>query len=91
MRKNVILIILLLGILTVLWAVNRGSELRGTDNRAVDAIEANNPGYSPWFKLPWQGPDRQSEGFLFALQAAAGTGFICFYAGYVMGKNRGRG
>jgi cobalt/nickel transport protein len=89
-RKNIILVILLLGILSFLWMTNLNREPVGTDNQAVNLIENINPGYSPWFRLPWELPDKQTEGRLFALQAAVGSGLICFYLGYLMGRNRGK-
>lgn len=90
MRKNILLVVFLVGILAFLWMTNVNRDLVGTDNQAVSMIERINPGYSPWFSLPWEPPDKPTEGGLFALQAAVGTGLVCFYLGYLMGKNKGK-
>lgn len=89
MKKSVILIALVLVIGVALWAHNRGSQLQGTDNMAVDAIEEIQPGYSPWVNLPWQPSGERSEAIRLALQATAGSGLVCLYLGYVIRRKKG--
>lgn len=88
MRKNITLVIMLLGLLSFLWIINLGDQPRGTDNQAVSLIEEINPGYSPWFQLPWQQPDERAESLLFTLQAATGTGLVCLLLGYLIVRNK---
>jgi len=87
-KKNVILVILLIGLVVFALVSNQGAEFGGADGAASDAIGEINPGYTAWFEPLWEPPSGEVESLLFALQAAVGTGFICFYLGYAMGKNK---
>ncbi len=61
-------------------------EFGGSDDRAEKAISEVQPGYKPWFKPLFEPPSGEVESFLFASQAAIGSGII----GYVIGLYRGR-
>lgn len=56
------------------------TEFGGADGLAVEQIEADNPGYEPWF-TPLFEPESETASTLFALQAALGAGFL----GYLFG------
>lgn len=88
MKKYLMLFILLIGLITFTLAANKGAEFGGTDDKASQLIEQIHPGYKVWFQPVWEPPSSEIESLLFALQAAAGTGFICFYLGYAIGRNK---
>ena len=55
---------------------------KGTDDRAVTAIQTLAPDYKPWFTSLYTAPGSATDTLLFALQAAIGTGFIGYYVVY---------
>lgn len=83
------------GLLLVIVAVlsfgplfmTRGAEFAGADAQASEAISTLNPNYQPWFNSIWTPPSGEVESFLFALQAAIGSGFVFYYLGYLKGKH----
>ena len=62
-----------------------GGEFKGSDDLGTDAIIAARPGYQPWVQPLWKPPSDEIESLLFALQAAAGAGFL----GYMIGRRHG--
>lgn len=64
-------------------------EFGGSDEAAKTAIGELNAAYKPWFAPLWQSPSRELEGLFFAVQAAIGSGVICFGLGYLYGRSRG--
>lgn len=64
---------------------------RGSDNRAQDLVGEVSPGYTPWFHSPFKAPSAEVEGVIFALQAALGAGFICYYIASSRGSKRSSG
>lgn len=86
LTRNWILVLLVVLLLVAPWVVRRGGEFAGSDDRASNAIEELKPGYKPWVRPLWTPPGGSVESLLFALQAAAGAGFI----GYYLGLKRGR-
>ena len=82
-------IVLLLALIP-LWVVQRpaaeadGKQVEifaGADNKARDLIGQINPGYTPWFEPLVQPASAEIASLLFALQAALGAGFIGYYLG----------
>jgi cobalt/nickel transport protein len=63
-----------------------GGEFKGADNQAAAAIEATQPGFTPWAVPLWKPPSPEIESLLFALQAALGALVI----GYIIGRRHGR-
>ena len=57
---------------------------------AVSRVAEINPEYKPWFEAIWSPPSAEVESFLFALQAAAGTGFIGYWIGFQRGRRSTR-
>ncbi len=87
-KMNIVLLVSLLGlILFSLWS-NQGAEFAGADAQAEAMIAEVNPGYQPWFEPIWEPPSGEIESMLFSVQAALGSGFICFYLGYKSGQKR---
>jgi cobalt/nickel transport protein len=88
-NKNVLNTWLLLGIVVLLAVIplfiHPDSEFGGADGAASDVIVEIAPNTQPWFEPIWSPPGGETEGLLFALQAALGAGFV----GYFFGLKRG--
>ena len=92
MKTNIILTLLAVTIVGApLWLLRgKGHDFAGADSKAQAAITDNNPGYKPWFSSIWRPPSQEVETLLFALQAAIGSGVLCYYFGYTRGRAQGR-
>jgi cobalt/nickel transport protein len=64
----------------------QGKEFKATDSKNQTAIEEVQPGYKPWFEPVIKPSGGEIETFLFATQAAIGSGVTC----YVLGLYKGR-
>jgi cobalt/nickel transport protein len=64
----------------------QGKEFKATDSINITAIEAVKPGYKPWFEPIIKPSGGEVETFLFATQAAIGSGIAC----YILGLYKGR-
>jgi cobalt/nickel transport protein len=64
----------------------QGKEFKATDSRNQTAIEEIKPGYKPWFTPVIKPSGGEIETFLFAAQAAIGSGVTC----YILGLYKGR-
>lgn len=80
-RKNLIIVILCLAIIFGALVIGRNAEFAGADDKAEEAISEIDSSYEPWISHIWEPPSGEIESFLFALQAAAGAGFIGYYIG----------
>jgi cobalt/nickel transport protein len=86
-KTNLLLLLLVVVISVVPLYLARGAEFGGADGQAEEAITEINPDYEPWFSSPYEPPSGEIESLLFALQAAIGAGFICYYLGLKKGKS----
>ncbi len=84
--KNGILLVIVAVLAFAPLFIARNAEFAGADAQASIAISTLNPNYVPWFKPLWEPPSGEIESFLFALQAALGSGFVFYYLGYSKGK-----
>ena len=85
-QKNLILIGLVILLAAFpLWYC-RGAEFGGADGMAGELIEETNPDYEPWFQPIFEPASGEVESLLFALQAAIGSGIVCFVLGRVTAK-----
>ncbi|MGN8967335.1 energy-coupling factor ABC transporter substrate-binding protein [Intestinimonas sp. HCP28S3_D6] len=85
-QKNLILIGLVIVLAAFpLWYC-RGAEFGGADGMAGELIEETNPDYEPWFQPIFEPASGEVESLLFALQAAIGSGIVCFVLGRVTAK-----
>jgi cobalt/nickel transport protein len=64
----------------------KGTEFGGADGAAEEAITQINPDYKPWAAPLLEPPGSETEGLLFALQAALGAGVIGYGIGYYKGR-----
>ncbi|CAM3790378.1 hypothetical protein GCM10009799_18690 [Nocardiopsis rhodophaea] len=62
----------------------------GADGQGQQAVEDIDPGYEPWFTPIIEVPSTETESGLFALQAAIGSGIVCYYFGVVRTRARMR-
>lgn len=90
MTKNGLLLLLVVGLAFAPLYIARTAEFAGADAQASAAISTLNPNYAPWFEPFWEPPSGEVESFLFALQAAIGSGFVFYYLGYAKGKHSAR-
>ncbi|MDA8227541.1 MAG: energy-coupling factor ABC transporter substrate-binding protein [Desulfitobacterium hafniense] len=84
--KNIILVVLIIALAVLPFIIKSGAEFAGADDQAEKAISTINSNYQPWFKSVWEPPSSEVESFLFALQAALGSGIVSFYLGYKKGQ-----
>ena len=85
-QKNLILIGLVILLAAFpLWYC-WGAEFGGADGMAGELIEETNPDYEPWFQPIFEPASGEVESLLFALQAAIGSGIVCFVLGRVTAK-----
>jgi cobalt/nickel transport protein len=68
----------------------QGKEFKATDSINITAIEAVKPGYKPWFEPIIKPSGGEIETFLFATQAAIGSGVTCYILGLYKGRTERR-
>jgi cobalt/nickel transport protein len=93
MRKLSINILLLSGAVILSLApvlMYQGKEFKATDSLNVTAIEQVKPGYKPWFTPVIKPSGGEIETFLFATQAAIGSGVTCYILGLYKGRTERR-
>lgn len=88
-KKNTILILLVIVLAIIPLVINKDAEYGGADGQAEELITEISPDYEPWFSSLWEPPSGEIESLLFALQAAIGSGFIFYFFGYYAGKRKG--
>jgi len=92
-KKNPMIINwVLIGIVVILAVIPlfiaKNAEFGGADDQAKNAITEINADYQPWFSLIWEPPSGEIASFLFALQAAIGSGIIFYGLGYMKGRSK---
>ncbi len=68
----------------------QGKEFKATDSINITAIEEVKPGYKPWFEPVIKPSGGEIETFLFATQAAIGSGVTCYILGLYKGRTERR-
>jgi cobalt/nickel transport protein len=68
----------------------QGKEFKATDSLNIMAIEKVKPGYKPWFEPVIKPAGGEIETFLFATQAAIGSGVTCYILGLYKGRTERR-
>lgn len=62
----------------------------GADDKAKDLVTQINPDYTPWFESLMEPASGEIASLLFALQAALGAGFIGYYLGVSVTREKMR-
>lgn len=88
MKKNILLILAVVILVSLPLFIQKEANFGGADNKAKETIGEINSSYEPWFSSIWTPPSSEVESLLFALQAAAGAGFIGYFIGYTRGKRK---
>jgi cobalt/nickel transport protein len=70
--------------------IYQGKEFQATDSINITAIEEVKPGYKPWFEPVIKPSGGEIETFLFATQAAIGSGVTCYILGLYKGRSERR-
>ena len=86
MKKNILLILLVVLLAVFPLFLQKGAEFGGSDDQAEAAITKIDKSYKPWFSSIWEPPSGEIESLLFSLQAAIGAGFIGYFIGFSRGK-----
>lgn len=86
MKKNFLLIALVVILAIFPLFIQKGAEFGGADGEAEAAINKIDKSYEPWFSSIWEPPSGEIESLLFCLQAAIGAGFIGYFIGFSRGK-----
>ena len=68
----------------------QGQEFKATDSRNQTAIAEIKPEYKPWFQPIVKPSGGEVETFLFAAQAAIGSGVTCYILGLYKGRTERR-
>jgi len=87
---NLTLLVVVLVLIILPLVVRRDAGFEGADGQAEKVIAEVRPDYEPWLKPLWEPPSGEVESFFFSLQAAAGSGMICLYFGYLLGRRKER-
>ena len=70
--------------------IYQGKEFKATDTINITAIEQVKPDYKPWFEPVIKPSGGEIETFLFATQAAIGSGVVCYILGLYKGRTERR-
>ena len=88
MKKNIILIFIVIILAVIPLFINSNKEFGGADGEAENVIMEIDNDYEPWTESIWAPPSGEAESLIFALQASLGTGIIAFGFGYAIGKRK---
>ena len=99
-HQNLILLIAVVLLAVVpLWLVQKPAPdadgkpvelFAGADDKAKDLIGEISPDYQQWFEPLIEPASGEIASLLFALQAALGAGFIGYYLGVSIGREKSR-
>jgi cobalt/nickel transport protein len=64
-----------------------GKEFSSSDGNSSKGVEELRPGYKPWFEPVFEPQGGEIETFLFATQAAIGSGVTCYILGLYKGRS----
>ena len=87
-KKNIILVVLVVIIAVVPLLFLKNAEFTGSDDQAEKQISIIDANYKPWVSSVWKPPSGEIESLLFSVQAAIGSGFVCYFFGYAKGKSK---
>ncbi|MBU3097752.1 MULTISPECIES: energy-coupling factor ABC transporter substrate-binding protein [Clostridium] len=90
LKKNLILAVLVVAIAVIPLLFLKHAAFTGSDDLAKNEITKIAANYKPWFSSIWTPPSAEIESLIFSLQAAIGSGVVCFFFGYAKGKAKAR-
>ncbi|MBS6215641.1 MAG: energy-coupling factor ABC transporter substrate-binding protein [Clostridiales bacterium] len=85
-QKNTVLILLVVLLAAAPLWLCRDAEFGGADGMAAELVEESVPGFEPWFEPILEPASGEIESLLFALQAAVGSGVVCFILGRITAR-----
>lgn len=91
-KLTVSTLLLLVVVITLIFLplfIQREAEFGGADGQAEEAVAEIVPGYEPWFQSIWEPPSGEVESLFFSLQAAVGSGIVCYCLGFLRGRRKG--
>jgi cobalt/nickel transport protein len=65
----------------------QGKDFSASDDKSSKGVEELRPGYKPWFESVFKPQGGEVETFLFATQAAIGSGVTCYILGLYKGRS----
>lgn len=86
MKKTIILVALIVGLIVVPFFIPNGGDYSGSDNQAEQAISKLAPNYKPWFAPIFEPASSEIESLLFTLQGSIGSAVVFYILGYYRGK-----
>jgi len=90
LKKNLILAVLVVAIAVIPLLFLKHAAFTGSDDQAKKEITKIDANYKPWFSSIWTPPSAEIESLLFSIQAAIGSGVVCFFFGYSKGKAKAK-
>lgn len=88
--RNVLLLLLALGLVVIPLFFIQGAEWGATDGRNTEAIQELQPDYEPWFTSIFNSAELGIERYMFGLQALLGSLILSACLGWIIGRYRGR-
>ncbi|MEC5317818.1 energy-coupling factor ABC transporter substrate-binding protein [Brenneria populi subsp. brevivirga] len=86
MKKNLILLSLVIALVILPFFINHGGEYGGSDDEAETLITQTATDYQPWFQPLYEPASGEIESLLFTLQGSLGTAVIFYILGYYRGR-----
>lgn len=86
--NNLLLLLIVIMITVLPLVIVKNGQFTGADGQAEEIIKDINPEYKPWFNNIYEPASGEVESLLFALQAAMGAGFIGYFIGLAVGKQK---
>lgn len=88
LKSNTLMLALVAALVVAPLALPIVGEFGGADDQAKNMIAEIAPSYEPWFSSIWEPPSGEIASLLFALQAALGSGVLCYYIGLRRGMSK---
>ncbi len=88
MKKNIILITMLIALVIVPLLMNPSAEFAGADGQAASFITEIAPDYQPWMEPLVEPASGEIESLLFTLQGSLGAAVIFYILGFYHGRRR---
>ena len=85
-QKNALLLLLVVILAAVPLWLRQDAEFGGADGQAEELVGELNPTYETWFEPVLEPASGEVESMLFAVQAAVGSGVVCFIIGRLTAK-----